>query len=82
MSNLGDVRLGADVVVEALQAELAERDRLARRTFQALSAYWLGSEGLPPGRHPRGRYDSEDWWFRFERYRDELLALTAAAAGK
>jgi len=41
----------------------------ARRMLQALDAYWLHCDGLPRGRHPRGRYCAEDWWNRFEKYR-------------
>lgn len=54
---------------------LRERRRLTTRMLQALDAYWLVCDGLPPGRHPRGRYDMEDWFTRFERYRAELTAL-------
>lgn len=45
-----------------------------RRMLQALDAYWLGYEGLPKGRYPRGRYESEDWWNRFEKYREKVEA--------
>lgn len=41
----------------------------ARRMLQALDAYWLHCDGLPPNRHPRGKYETEDWWGRFEKYR-------------
>ena len=44
----------------------------ARRMLQALDAYWLHCDGLPPKRFPRGRYTMEDWWIRFERYRREV----------
>ena len=40
-----------------------------RRMLQALDAYWLHYDGLPSGRYPRGRYDAETWWTRFEKYR-------------
>lgn len=60
-------------------AEIRERQRLTTRMLQALDAYWLGYEGLPTNRNPRGRFDSEDWWFRYERYRTELLALATEA---
>ena len=40
-----------------------------RRMLQALDAYWLHCDGLPKGRFPRGRYEAEDWWNRFEKYR-------------
>jgi len=43
-----------------------------RRMLQALDAYWLHCDGLPPKRYPRGKYDMEDWWNRFERYRREV----------
>lgn len=58
---------------------LRERERLTRRMLQALDAYWLMYEGLPKGRRPRGKFDSEDWWFRFERYRSELTELLAVS---
>jgi hypothetical protein len=46
-----------------------------RRMLQALDGYWLHCDGLPPGRYPRGRYDSEDWWDRFEKYRGKVVTL-------
>jgi hypothetical protein len=54
---------------------LRERRRLTTRMLQALAAYLLHCDGLPIGRNPRGRYDMEDWWGRFERYRGELEAM-------
>lgn len=44
-------------------------DWATRRMLQALDAYWLHCDGLPKGRYPRGRYEIEDWWGRFEKYR-------------
>lgn len=41
----------------------------ARRMLQALDCYWTCCEGMPKGRYRRGRYDAEDWWNRYERYR-------------
>lgn len=61
-----------------LAQALAERRRLTTRMLQALDAYWLHCDGLPPGRFPRGKYDMEEWWTRFERYREELTALVRA----
>jgi hypothetical protein len=37
-------------------------EHVTRRMLQALDAYWLHCDGLPRGRHPRGRYDAEEWW--------------------
>lgn len=37
-----------------------------RRMLVCLDAYWRCHDGRP-GR--RGRYDLEDWWTRFEKYR-------------
>lgn len=48
----------------------ADLHHYTRRMFQALDAYWLHYDGLPKGRHPRGRYELEDWWNRFEKYRE------------
>lgn len=48
-----------------------------RRMLQALDAYWLGYEGLPRNRHPRGSYTSEEWWHRFELYRRQVDAIIA-----
>ncbi len=50
-------------------------DHNTRRMLQALDAYWLGYEGLPKGRNPRGKYDSADWWNRYERYRAKVEAV-------
>jgi hypothetical protein len=61
-----------------LAAVLRERRRLTTRMLQALDAYWLCCDGLPPGKYPRGRYNMEDWWGRFERYRAELTAAVRA----
>jgi hypothetical protein len=40
-----------------------------RRMLLALDCYWLGCDGLPKGKYPRGKYTIEDWWIRFEKYR-------------
>lgn len=48
----------------------ADLHHYTRRMLQALDAYWLTIDGLPKGRYPRGRYDAEDWWGRFEKYRE------------
>ena len=58
-----------------LAQNLRERRRLTTRMLQSLDAYWLHCDGLPIGKNPRGRYDMEDWWTRFERYRAELTEL-------
>lgn len=58
-----------------LAKELRERRRLATRMLQSLDAYWLHCDGLPKGRYPRGRYDMEEWWTRFERYRAEFTEM-------
>lgn len=47
----------------------AETDWATRRMLQALDAYWLHCDGLPKGRYPRGRWDDEAWWGRYEKYR-------------
>lgn len=63
--------------ITALEIALEEREWAARRMLQALDAYWLSYEGLPSldgkKRYPRGRYDAEDWWNRYERYRALLI---------
>lgn len=45
-----------------------------RRMLQALDAYWLHCDGLPEHklRSVRGKYDTEDWWIRFEKYRAKI----------
>lgn len=51
--------------------------------LQALDAYWLHCDGLPTGRYPRGKYDMESWWGKFEHYRTlveiQLLLLRGGA---
>ena len=61
-----------------LAQEIRERKRLTTRMLQSLDAYWLHCDGLPKGRWPRGRYDMEEWWTRFERYRRELTEALGA----
>ncbi len=50
-------------------------EHAVRRMLQSLDAYWLGYEGLPHGRYPRGQYGQEDWWNRYERYRATAEAI-------
>ena len=40
-----------------------------RRMLQALDAYWQNYEGRPLHKMPRGKYEAEDWWHRYEKYR-------------
>ena len=69
----------------AVQLVLSEKRRaddlahVTRRMLQALDAYWLGYDGLPTGRNPRGKYDSEDWWTRYEGYRSQVEAILRGA---
>jgi hypothetical protein len=58
----------------ALTDALNEVAHDTRRMLQALDAYWLHCDGLPPKRYPQGRYEMEDWWTRFEKYRAKVEA--------
>jgi hypothetical protein len=51
------------------------------RMLQALDAYWLHYDGLPRSSHPRGLYDQEDWWTRFQKYRKLVEDDLRAARG-
>lgn len=57
---------------EAMSTETAVTNLThnTRRMLQALDAYWLHCDGLPNNRYPRSSSTAEDWWGRFEKYRD------------
>jgi hypothetical protein len=69
---IADAYFAARAVVSAAPDNL---EHSVRRMLQSLDAYWLGWDGLPKGRYPRGRYSSEDWWHRFEGYRARVESL-------
>jgi predicted dithiol-disulfide oxidoreductase (DUF899 family) len=48
-----------------------------KRMLQALDCYWTCCEGMPKGRYPRGKYTAEDWWNRYERYREKVERVSA-----
>jgi len=63
-----------------LQTENFELKHATRRMLQALDGYWLHCDGLPYSKETkvRGRYELEDWWNRFEKYRKEVERLLNA----
>lgn len=88
MSIPDDIQIPADTVVRALAAELGamciRRDELAHwthRMLQALDCYWMWCDGWagPSNRWPRSESTAEDWWTRFEKYRQRVEDLLKEA---
>jgi hypothetical protein len=69
-------RDSAEANLRSREEQLNDLRHWTHRMLQALDIYWLHCDGLGPRKWDSVRSDSnaEDWWIRFEKYRERVEA--------